>query len=122
VGGKVTDPVRDRSKQLLGGMYRAEIIAAIAEIGDHAFTVMTLEDVLASGGVRVPPSLLHKELTILKTWGLLDRHARNETGHYVFTRRKWAAFWDVLSQFTEHELPEDDHAPVVPLPVRNVKS
>jgi hypothetical protein len=111
----VPDLVRDRSKQLLGGMYRAEIIAAINEIGDRPFTLVTLEDELACTGVRVPPSLLHKEVTILLSCDLLDRHGRNDTGHYVYTRRRWDAFWQTMACFLQLQLPEDSHAEVVPL-------
>lgn len=112
----VTDreSVRARSKQLLGGWYRAEVARAISDLTDTEWTVADLEERLPD----VPRSCVNKELTTLVECDLVLRGGRNERGQYVHTTAGFSQYWEVGRVLTDGiaaQATPASRATVVPL-------
>lgn len=94
--------VRERSKDLLGGQYRVEVAAAIAEFGDDWWTKSELVDKLRSRAV--PESCVNKELLLFVKWDLVRRHSKTDNGSYQYSRANVRFFWDFVLLLTESQL------------------
>jgi hypothetical protein len=104
--------VRDRSKQLLGGMYRAEVASVIGNLGDKWWTRAEL----AEGLTDVPASCIHKELMTLLEWDLVVRHSKNEAGEYRYSRAGFPEYWETVRLLAKPARPPQNHPAVVRFP------
>jgi hypothetical protein len=103
------DRVRARSKQLLGGWYRAEVARAISDLGATEWTLADLEEQLPD----VPRSCVNKELATLIECDLVLRGGRNERGQYVHTAAGFPEYWAVGRVLTARVAAVSERATVV---------
>jgi hypothetical protein len=109
-----TELVRERSKQLLGGRYRAEVASAVASFGSEWFTKPDVADRLSG----VPLSCITKELATLEEWELVLRHKRSESGHVQYSRAGFEPYWATVQILARPDLPPLEHPTVRHFPVR----
>lgn len=95
--------LRARSKQLLGGWYRAEVARAISDLSDRQWTLAEVEQRVQ----EVPRSCVNKEVATLIDRNFVIRHGRNDRGQYVYTTAGLPEYWAVARALTEHAT----HAP-----------
>jgi len=103
--------VRLRSKELLGGQWRAEVGAAIAGCGDSWWTRSDLEGRLP----EVPRSCVHKELSTLLRWGFISRTpVKSDRGEFEYQRVE-SSYWKAVVDFADQAEPAAPSSAVVRL-------
>lgn len=102
---------RARSKQLLGGWYRAEVARAISDLADAEWTLSDLEERLPD----VPRSCVNKELATLVECELVFRGGRNERGQYLHAIAGFPEYWAVGRALTERVAGPTVRSTVVPI-------
>lgn len=103
--------LRARSKQLLGGLYRAEVARAISDVAGTEWTVADLEERLPD----VPRSCVNKELATLVECDLVLRGGRNERGQYLHAVSGYPEYWAIGRALTGRVVAPSGRATVVPL-------
>lgn len=90
---KTASALRKLSKDLLGGLYRLEIAAAIAQADAGDLFAHRIAEVLKLQDKVVQPEMKH-----FARLGFLEEHEEREGDQRVFYGRSDTVFWDLVRQ------------------------